>query len=94
MPDLCIQEGLDCASCTSSTARELARACPGLPGRLVAQLFVQIHTHSACVRMHANFGRAYADALDTDRMTVASERIEKKAPMGVRPPMVAAVAAA
>jgi hypothetical protein len=67
MPDLCIQEGLDCTSCTSSTARELARACPGLPTRLVAQLFVQIHVHAACTRMHRNFTKVYADALESAR---------------------------
>jgi hypothetical protein len=63
LPDLCVQEGIDCLSCTASTAKELALACPGLPGKLVAQLFVQIHTYSACARMHRNFAQAYAEAL-------------------------------
>lgn len=62
VPELCVQEGLDCITCTSSTARELARACPGLPGKLVTQLFVQIHTHAACGRMHRNFAQAYERA--------------------------------
>jgi hypothetical protein len=61
-PALCIQEAIDCRSCTASTARELARACPGLPAKLITQLFVQIHVHSACGRMHANFAQAYAAA--------------------------------
>lgn len=67
LPQDCIDSGLDCASCTASTARELARACPGLPGKLVAQLFVQIHTHSACAKMHRNFARAYDEALGAAR---------------------------
>jgi hypothetical protein len=65
-PALCIQEAIDCRSCTASTARELARACPGLPGKLVTQLFVQIHVHSACGRMHANFAQTYAEAGKTE----------------------------
>ena len=78
LPDLCIQEGIDCSACTSATARELARACPGLPGSLVARLFVQIHTDPACARMHGNFARAYSEALErkpaagTRRMAAAA----------------------
>jgi hypothetical protein len=65
LPQICIEVGLDCYTCTSSTARELAQACPGLPGRLVAQLFVQIHTHAACASMHRHFARAYEEAQET-----------------------------
>ena len=72
LPDICIQESLDCHSCTASTARELARACPGLPGKLVTQLFVQIHVHSACARMHANFARAYSGVLEPLAATAAA----------------------
>jgi hypothetical protein len=59
LPALCIQEAIDCQECSSSTAKELARACPGLPGKLITRLFVQIHTYPACGLMHANFTRAY-----------------------------------
>jgi hypothetical protein len=59
---LCIQEAIDCHACTSSSAQELARACPGLPGKLITRLFVQIHTYPACGLMHANFTRAYIEA--------------------------------
>ena len=62
LPPACVETGLDCESCTEASARELARACPGLRGTLVRQLFVQIHVYSACSRMHANFARAYAAA--------------------------------
>ena len=84
LPDICIQEALDCNACTASTARELARACPGLPGKLITQLFVQIHVHAACSRMHANFANAYAQA---------SEPLVPKKPMGIRRPLAASAAA-
>ena len=87
LPDICVQEALDCTSCTSATARELARACPGLPGKLVAQLFVQIHAYSACARMHRNFAQAYAEAI------APAEPIIPKKGMGIAP-LIAAVAAA
>ena|SRR5579884_4021723 len=86
LPELCLQEGLDCTSCTASTARELARACPGLPAKLVAQLFVQIHTNVACSRMHRNFLGTYEDEM------AASRTNEIRKPAGFRP--IAAAAAA
>jgi hypothetical protein len=81
MPHLCIQEGLDCITCTGSTARELARACPGLPAKLVAQLFVQIHVHPACARMHRNFTQAYAGALESVRPLAKPAAIETRTPL-------------
>jgi len=87
LPNICIQEGLDCHACTSSTARELARACPGLPGKLITQLFVQIHTYSACARMHANFTQAYSEAMETG----ATPAIKK--PMGTCRPLAAVAVA-
>jgi hypothetical protein len=86
-PALCIQEGIDCNSCTTSTARELARACRNLPGKLITQLFVQIHTYPACARMHANFTRAYLAAGET----VVAPEIKK--PMGVCRPIAATAVA-
>ena|SRR5580704_11641475 len=88
LPDICVQEGMDCNSCTSSTARELARACPSLPTKLITQLFVQIHTYSACARMHANFTRAYAEAMET------AEVLPIKKPMGTCRTLAAATAVA
>lgn len=87
LPDICIQEGMNCHSCTASTARELARACPGLPGKLITQLFVQIHVHSACARMHANFTRAYSEEMEIS----VAPAIKK--PMGTRRPIAATAAA-
>lgn len=92
LPQLCMEVGLDCVTCTSATARELAQACPGLPGKLVAQLFVQIHIHSACARMHRNFTQAYNAALDPatpKRMPVGSAPSRKECP-GARAAAVAA----
>lgn len=86
LPPVCVEVGLDCYTCTSSTARELAKACPGLPGKLVAQLFVQIHVHAACARMHRHFARAYDEALAPARPVAKGPAIEAL-------PLVAAAAA-
>ncbi len=61
-PRLCHEVGLSCEGCTAETGRQLARSCKGLRGKMIGQLFVQIHPHSACARMHAHFARAYRDA--------------------------------
>jgi hypothetical protein len=58
-PQLCFDVGLSCEECTSSSARELARACQGLRGKMVAQLFVQIYPQAACARMLPSFVAAY-----------------------------------
>jgi len=63
-PQLCLQVGLTCDACVSETASQLARACKGLRGKMVGQLFVQIHPDPACARMHARFAQAYRDASD------------------------------
>jgi hypothetical protein len=61
-PQFCINVGLDCATCTEETARQLAQTCRGLRGKLIGQLFVQIHPHAACSRMHAHFAASYRNA--------------------------------
>ena len=58
-PQLCSDVGLTCESCTSETARQLARVCKGLRGKMITQLFVQIYPHSACSKMHAHFADSY-----------------------------------
>ena len=58
-PRICSEVGLDCESCTSGSARELAAICKGLRGKAIGQLFVQIHPHAACSRMHAHFAQSY-----------------------------------
>lgn len=61
-PNLCIQVGLTCEACVGETARQLAQACQGLRGKMIGQMFVQIHPHSACAPMHARFQDAYLAA--------------------------------
>lgn len=61
-PQLCGQVGLDCHTCVQATGRELAKACKGLRGKMIGQLFVQIHPHSACSKMHLAFARSYHEA--------------------------------
>ena len=58
-PRICSQVGLACDSCTAATARQLAAICKGLRGRMIGQLFVQIHPHPACAKMHRHFTAAY-----------------------------------
>jgi hypothetical protein len=58
-PRLCVEVGLDCETCVSGTARELASACKGLRGKMVGQMFVQLYPDPACSRMHAHFAEAY-----------------------------------
>ena len=58
-PQLCSEVGLTCESCTSETARQLARVCKGLRGNMISQLFVQIYPQSACARMHGHFTASY-----------------------------------
>ena len=79
-PRLCAEVGLSCEECTSASATELARACRGLRGKLVGQMFVQIYPHPACSKMHANFAEAYREAssaliaMETPKKGVESER--------------------
>ena len=65
-PRLCLEVGLNCEACTAETGRQLAKSCKGLRGKMVSQLFIQIHPHAACARMHANFARAYREASGMD----------------------------
>jgi hypothetical protein len=61
-PQLCLAVGLTCESCTTETARQLAKACKGLRGKIIGQMFVQIHPDPACSRMHAHFANSYRAA--------------------------------
>jgi len=61
-PQLCMEVGLTCESCVAETGRQLAASCKGLRGKMIGQLFVQIHPHPACARMHAQFAQAYRSA--------------------------------
>jgi len=80
-PRICSEVGLDCETCTEGTARNLAKVCVGLKGKMIGQLFVQIYTDPACAGMHAHFEEAYLAASG-----------ERKPPMSERYLAVAAVA--
>ncbi len=62
IPHICTEVGLTCESCTAETARHLAAVCKGLPGKMIAQLFVQIYPNSACAPMHRRFAAHYQEA--------------------------------
>jgi hypothetical protein len=61
-PRLCSDMGLTCEACTSATARDLARCCKGLRGKMIGQLFVQLYPNPACAQMHAQFAEYYREA--------------------------------
>jgi hypothetical protein len=71
-PGICSEVGLDCKTCTEGTARNLAKVCKGLKGKLIGQLFVQIHTDPACARMHGHFTSAYLEASVEGAMAMAA----------------------
>ena len=58
-PASCLQEGLSCQSCTSDSARHVARLCRGLQDRAVRQLFVTLYPSSGCAPMVGEFVEAY-----------------------------------
>jgi len=96
IPQICSEVGLTCESCTAETARNLAAVCKGLPGKMVAQLFVQIYPNSACAPMHRSFAAHYREATATLAETVAMP-LEEQLPQRrevrlARPRMMAAVA--
>lgn len=77
-PRICQEVGLTCEACTAETARQLAEACIGLRGKMIGQLFVQIHPHSACAPMHAHFASCYREA-SPERKEPSSERLMMRA---------------
>jgi len=62
IPQICSEVGLTCETCTADSARNLAAVCKGLPGKMIAQLFVQIYPNSACAPMHRRFAAHYREA--------------------------------
>jgi len=70
-----MEVGLSCEECTSSTARQVARICKGLRGKMLAQMFVQLYPDPACSRMHAHFAQAYRDASPIDAMPETLVRV-------------------
>lgn len=89
IPQICSEVGLTCESCTAETARNLAAVCKGLPGKMVAQLFVQIYPNSACAPMHRTFAAHYREATATPAEESLPQRREVTF---ARPRIMAAVA--
>jgi hypothetical protein len=48
--------------------------CKGLRGKMIGQLFVQIHSDPACAKMHAHFATAYLEASQDLRKPAVFER--------------------
>jgi hypothetical protein len=71
-PRICHEVGLDCDTCTEGTARNLAKVCKGLKGKLIGQLFVQIYTDPACSKMHVHFADAYIAASAEGSLAMAA----------------------
>jgi hypothetical protein len=100
IPQICSEVGLTCEICTGETARNLAAVCKGLPGKMVAQLFVQIYPNSACAPMHRRFAAHYqqasaalAETLAETMVAPAEEVLPQRREVGsARPRMMAAVA--
>ena len=61
-PQICIEVGLTCESCTAETAKHVAAVCGGLAGKMIGQLFVQIYPSPACAPMHRHFAAHYREA--------------------------------
>ena len=71
-PNVCQEVGLTCEACTSNTAREVARVCKGLRGKMLGQMFVQLYPDPACSPMHGHFAQAYRDASPKEVMSATS----------------------
>jgi hypothetical protein len=80
---LCLDVGMDCASCVKSTAGEAAKVCPGLKGRAIQQLFVLLYPNSACAPMHGRFAQEYHRSPGL---------LERKPPAAAKPRLNTAVA--
>ena len=96
IPQICSEVGLTCEICTAETARNVAAVCKGLPGKMVAQLFVQIYPNSACAPMHRSFAAHYREATamlpEIVAMPVEEQLPQRREVKSARPRMMAAVA--
>jgi len=74
-PNICIEVGLTCEACTSNTAREVARVCKGLRGKMLSQMFVQLYPDPACSGMHSHFAQAYRDVSPREAVSEISSHV-------------------
>ncbi len=100
IPQICSEVGLTCETCTADSARNLAAVCKGLPGKMIAQLFVQIYPNSACAPMHRRFAAHYREASAELAETLAETMValveeslpQRREVKSARPRMMTAVA--
>ena len=82
-PAMCINEGLNCETCTSQSARHLAATCRGLKGPMVRQLFVQIYPFPACSPMVNHFTESYRRASGVPLKDNVTEIARPAAPLAM-----------
>ncbi len=70
-PDSCLNEGLDCRTCTHATASQIAAICPTLVPDTIQATFFEIYRHSSCHPMSQAFEWAYLSRVECQRETVA-----------------------
>jgi hypothetical protein len=70
-PDSCLNEGLDCRTCTHATASQIAVICPTLGPDAIQAVFFEIYRHQSCHPMYQAFEWAYTARVDSERETVA-----------------------
>jgi hypothetical protein len=70
-PDSCLNEGLDCRTCTHATASQIAAICPTLDPSAIQMTFFEIYRHPSCRPMSQAFEWAYLARVESGRATVA-----------------------
>lgn len=69
-PDSCLNEGLDCRTCTHATASQIARICPTLTPDAIQSIFFETYRHTSCHPMCQAFEWAYMARVESQRETV------------------------
>jgi hypothetical protein len=70
-PDSCLNEGLDCRTCTHATASQIATICPTMTPDAVQGAFFEIYRHSSCHPMCQAFEWAYLSHVQSRREAAA-----------------------
>lgn len=70
-PDSCLNEGLDCRTCTHAAAWQIAAICPTLAPSAIQTTFFEIYRHPSCHPMCQAFEWAYLSRVESERETIA-----------------------
>lgn len=70
-PDSCLNEGLDCRTCTHATASQIAAICPTLAPGAIQAMFFEVYRHASCHPMCQAFEWAYLSRVECEREMVA-----------------------